>query len=217
MPLGETASLPLSLFTALGFMVQFLRAGLGLGLLKLEFRDCTLLIPNDEMTWWTWLSQSSPVMNWILPMDVFEANLTVSPLVKELRPSRLTFLWTDVQLVSVEAQPPSAPLLVHDTGALRLNGLGASFFKMGQVVEPVVTLTALNLVPRGQRPWRIAQLKNSVRMVLPKVMTANLPLTVRVVYTGHPGLPQTLMMDLAAAPSLLALDGPDAQLTLSNL
>ncbi|KAL6759600.1 hypothetical protein V8C86DRAFT_2571868 [Haematococcus lacustris] len=39
----------------------------------------------------------------------------------------------------------------------------------------------------------------------------------RVVFTGHPALPQTLMMDLAAAPSLLALNGPDTQLTLSNL
>ncbi|KAJ9533023.1 hypothetical protein QJQ45_018107 [Haematococcus lacustris] len=214
MPLGEAASLPLSLFTALGFMVQSLRNGLGLGLPKLDLRDCTLLIPNDE------------------------ANLTLSPLVKELRPSRLTFLWSNVQLVSVEAQPPSAPLLVHDTGALRLNGLGASLFKMGQVVDPVVALTALNLVPRVQRPWRIAQLKYSVRAALPEVMTANLVSSAlnmagvggatkagtdgrtmrgRVVFTGHPALPQTLMMDLAAAPSLLALDGPDTQLTLSNL
>ncbi|KAL6759593.1 hypothetical protein V8C86DRAFT_3024802 [Haematococcus lacustris] len=217
MPLGEAASLPLSLFTALGFMVQSLRIGLGLGLLKLEFRDCTLLIPNDEMTWWTWLSQSSPTTAWIVPLDVFEANLSASSLVKELRPRRQGFMWTDVQLVSVEAQLPSTPLLVHDTGVLRLNGLGASLFRMGQVVDSVVKLVAINLVPWIQRPWRIAQLKYSVRAALPEVMTANLTMRGRVVFTGHPALPQTLMMDLAAAPSLLALDGPDAQLTLSNL
>ncbi|KAJ9532378.1 hypothetical protein QJQ45_010431 [Haematococcus lacustris] len=176
MPLGETASLPLSLFTALGFMVQSLRttgSSKGKGV-----NSALVTCLAVQMTWWTWLSQSSPVMNWMLPLDVFEANLTLSPLVKELRPSRLTFLWTDVQLVSVEAKPPSAPLLVHDTG----EGAWAA------IVIPALADALLFSTMRG-----------------------------RVVFTGHPALPQTLMMDLAAAPSLLALDGPDTQLTLSNL
>ncbi|KAJ9504925.1 hypothetical protein QJQ45_005441 [Haematococcus lacustris] len=189
MPMGDIATLPGSLFTALGYMVQFLRNAVGQGARKLEVRDCTLLIPSDE------------------------ANFSASPLVKELRPSRFTFNWSNVQLVSVEAQLPSAPLLVHDTGLLRLRGLRPSPFELDNVVE----LLAYLMGEEREPSWELAQIRRRVRPVMMDEITVLEPLNGRVVFTGHPALPQTLMMDLAAAPSLLALDGPDTQLTLSNL
>ncbi|KAJ9505040.1 hypothetical protein QJQ45_020198, partial [Haematococcus lacustris] len=227
MPMGDIATLPGSLFTALGYMVQFLRNAVGQGARKLEVRDCTLLIPSDE------------------------ANFSASPLVKELRPSRFTFNWSNVQLVSVEAQLPSAPLLVHDTGEgawvaittqiklpdsgaasarpskgyaaawdeclgaglLRLRGLRPSPFELDNVVE----LLAYLMGEEREPSWELAQIRRRVRPVMMDEITVLEPLNGRVVFTGHPALPQTLMMDLAAAPSLLALDGPDTQLTLSNL
>ncbi|GFH10656.1 hypothetical protein HaLaN_06007, partial [Haematococcus lacustris] len=189
MPMGDIATLPGSLFTALGYMVQFLRNAVGQGARKLEVRDCTLLIPSDE------------------------ANFSASPLVKELRPSRFTFNWSNVQLVSVEAQLPSAPLLVHDTGLLRLRGLRPSPFELDNVVE----LLAYLMGEEREPSWELAQIRRRVRPVMMDEITVLEPLTGRVVFTGHPALPQTLMMDLAAAPSLLALNGPDTQLTLSNL
>ncbi|KAJ9531960.1 hypothetical protein QJQ45_003677 [Haematococcus lacustris] len=189
MPMGDIGTLPGSLFTALGYMVQFSRNAVGQGARKLEVRDCTLLIPSDE------------------------ANFSASPLVKELRPSRFTFNWSNVQLVSVEAQPPSAPLLVHDTGLLRLRGLRPSPFELTNVWE----LLAYLMGEEREPSWELAQIRSRVRPVMMEEITVSEPLTGRVVFTGHPALPQTLMMDLAAAPSLLALDGPDTQLTLSNL
>ncbi|KAL6759615.1 hypothetical protein V8C86DRAFT_1273503 [Haematococcus lacustris] len=213
MPMGDIGTLPGSLFTALGYMVQFSRNAVGQGARKLEVRDCTLLIPSDEMVWWVWLSRRSRPYGWWMPLESFQANFSVSPLVKELRPSRFTFNWSNVQLVSVEAQPPSAPLLVHDTGLLRLRGLRPSPFELTNVWE----LLAYLMGEEREPSWELAQIRRRVRPVMMEEITVLEPLTGRVVFTGHPALPQTLMMDLAAAPSLLALDGQDTQLTLSNL
>ncbi|GFH25224.1 hypothetical protein HaLaN_23155 [Haematococcus lacustris] len=98
-------------------------------------------------------------------------------------------------------------------GLLRLRGLRPSPFELTNVWE----LLAYLMGEEREPSWELAQIRSRVRPVMMEEITVSEPLTGRVVFTGHPALPQTLMMDLAAAPSLLALDGPDTQLTLSNL
>ncbi|KAJ9533485.1 hypothetical protein QJQ45_026526 [Haematococcus lacustris] len=191
--------------------------------------------------------------------------LSTSLLVHELSPARATLKWTDVQLVSVVTQLPSAPILVQETGLMRLNGLGTSPFQLRLFLQTLTSLSILRLAPDPQLAWRVAQLTSSVRAALPEVMTCtdlllgtrhcvNAPtaskhdsallepfpmsrhcevvtccaalcyvtprlqtLHQRTVIIGHSAWPQALLLDLAGAPSCLAQQGPDAQLTLSSL
>ncbi|KAL6747217.1 hypothetical protein V8C86DRAFT_2916306, partial [Haematococcus lacustris] len=208
----------MSLFTALGFMVQFKRDAVGSGLTKLQLLSCTLFLPSDELSWWMWISQSTWPYNWWIPINAFKTTLSTSLLVHELSPARATLKWTDVQLVSVVTQLPSAPILVQETGLMRLNGLGTSPFQLRLFLQTLTSLSILRLAPDPQLAWRVAQLTSSVRAALPEVMTCtDLTLHQRTVIIGHPAWPQALLLDLAGAPSCLAQQGPDAQLTLSSL
>ncbi|KAJ9519779.1 hypothetical protein QJQ45_013453 [Haematococcus lacustris] len=93
LPVGPSASTPLSFFTAAAFIAAFNRDALGISGFRLVLQDVTLLLPSDEVT------------------DASNVSITV----QHLMPAKGTYVWRNTQLVSVQQQPPSTPLLVHDT------------------------------------------------------------------------------------------------------
>ncbi|GFH26094.1 hypothetical protein HaLaN_24181 [Haematococcus lacustris] len=73
-----------------------------------------------QMVWWSAMANDPNLAEqWASYPNSFLATdaSNVSVNVHHLRPARGTFVWHNTQLVSVQHQPPSTPLLIHDTGA----------------------------------------------------------------------------------------------------
>ncbi|KAJ9519662.1 hypothetical protein QJQ45_013288 [Haematococcus lacustris] len=219
LPVGPSVFTPLSFFTAVAFIAAFNRDAMGSSGLRLVLQDVTLLLPSDEMVWWSAMANDPNLAEqWASYPNSFLATdaSNVSVNVHHLRPARGTFVWHNTQLVSVQHQPPSTPLLIHDTGVLRLNGLGPSIFFINANVRPNAWVTRSSLlvspfdIPSNRR---VVALMSSSSFAMPNSMA----LQRDTVITGDPYRPQVTLLDLAAAPSRLGLSGPGGQLTLSNL
>ncbi|KAJ9519531.1 hypothetical protein QJQ45_000628 [Haematococcus lacustris] len=194
LPVGPSVFTPLSFFTAAAFIAAFNRDALGISGFRLVLQDVTLLLPSDEVT------------------DASNVSITV----QHLMPAKGTYVWRNTQLVSVQQQPPSTPLLVHDTGALRLNGLGPAVFFMYANVRPYAWVKRSSLLIS---PFDIPSDRRVLTLVSSSTvdMSNSMVLQQDTVITGDPHRPQVTLLDLAAAPSRLGLSGPGGQLTLSNL
>ncbi|KAL6760702.1 hypothetical protein V8C86DRAFT_2550277 [Haematococcus lacustris] len=128
LPLGASLSLPIGLLTASIHFVEYVRGKLGnIGAGEsLQLNDVKLLLPSDEVVMWTYVALGAtntdlvPREEWRLPFPyVFQvAAHTPNQSMHFIAFQAVrAFMWSDVQLVSVEVQPPSGPLLIHDTGA----------------------------------------------------------------------------------------------------
>ncbi|GFH20447.1 hypothetical protein HaLaN_17571 [Haematococcus lacustris] len=106
--------------------------------------------------------------------------------------------------------------MVHDTGVLRLNGLGPVILYIYTNVVPSARVTSSSLLssPLGVPiNRRVLTLMGSGGVDLSNSMA----LQRDTVITGDPYRPQVIMLDLAAVPTRLGLSGPGGQLTLSHL
>ncbi|GFH07682.1 hypothetical protein HaLaN_02515 [Haematococcus lacustris] len=218
LPVGPSVYTPLNLFTSLAFIVAFNREAMGLSGVRLLLQDVTLLLPADEMVWWRAMAADpSLAVDWATQLPVFlvteASNGSVS--VQHLRSVRGSFVWRNTQLVSVQQRQPSTPLLLHDTGVLRLNGLGPPVFSFS-MVRNVPSVIDMFLLPRSWKVPRnrlIVSLMDSGSAYLPNFTT----LLNDTVITGYVFQPQAFMLDLAAALTRLSPRGAGGQLTLSNL
>ncbi|KAL6757022.1 hypothetical protein V8C86DRAFT_1737636 [Haematococcus lacustris] len=219
LPVGPVLQAPLSFFTAATFIVDFVRVALGFRGTRLLLQDVTLLLPADEMVWWSAMAADpSLAAAWCSPLHIFEvANVSnASILVQQLRPGRVTYEWQNTLLVSVEQQQPSSTLLVHDTGVLRLNGLGAAVFPVQSILRSGSTVGMNDLRPspfEAPSSRRVLAMDQTTKADISTIMA----LQRDTVITGNPYRPQALLLDLAAAPTRLGLTLPGGQLTLSNL
>ncbi|GFH31585.1 hypothetical protein HaLaN_30657, partial [Haematococcus lacustris] len=91
---------------------------------SLQLNDVKLLLPSDEVVMWTYVAMGAtntnlvPREQWRLPFPyVFQvaAHTPNQSMHFTAFQAVRAFMWSDVQLVSVEVQPPSGPLLIHDT------------------------------------------------------------------------------------------------------
>ncbi|KAL6753571.1 hypothetical protein V8C86DRAFT_2723672 [Haematococcus lacustris] len=73
MPVGPSNESPTAFFTAAGFMATFSR-GAFYPINKLEVINCTLLLPQDEAAWWTWVGAnvSDTQYVWTLALYKFQ-------------------------------------------------------------------------------------------------------------------------------------------------
>ncbi|KAJ9519957.1 hypothetical protein QJQ45_014683 [Haematococcus lacustris] len=219
LPVGPSVFTPLSFFTAAAFIAAFNRRALGYSGFRLLLEDVTMLLPSDEMVWWSAMATDPNLAkDWATNPQTFlvtdASNVSVN--VQHLLPARGTYVWRNTQLVSVQQQPPSAPLLVHDTGVLRLNGLGPVVLYIYTNVVPSARVTSSSLLtsPFGVSIHRrVLTLMGSGSVDLSNSMA----LQRDTVVTGDPYRPQVTLLDLAAEPTRLGLSGPGGQLTLSNL
>ncbi|KAJ9518235.1 hypothetical protein QJQ45_010132 [Haematococcus lacustris] len=97
MPVGPSNESPHAFFTAAGFMAT----GAFYPINKLEVINCTLLLPEDEAAWWTWVGAnvSDTQYVWTLALYKFQAEdavLNSSMTVRELVTHRKALSWRDV-------------------------------------------------------------------------------------------------------------------------
>ncbi|KAL6747626.1 hypothetical protein V8C86DRAFT_1292221 [Haematococcus lacustris] len=203
LPVGPSVFTPLSFFTAAAFIAAFNRRALGYSGFRLLLEDVTMLLPSDEMVWWSAMATDPNLAkDWATNPQTFlvtdASNVSVN--VQHLLPARGTYVWRNTQLVSVQQQPPSAPLLVHDTGVLRLNGLGPVVLYIYTNVVPSARVTSSSLLtsPFGVPIHRrVLTLMGSGSVDLSNSMA----LQRDTVVTGDPHRPQVIMLDLAAEPT----------------